>query len=42
MDAVPNHGTLKLGKDPHHLEQGLAAWGGGIQSLLVEVEVNAG
>ncbi len=42
MDAVSNHGTLKLSKDPHHLEQGFAGWGGGVQTLLVEVEVNAG
>src|SRR5262245_41633509 len=36
-----DHGTLKLGKDPKHLEHRLARRRGSVETLLVEEEVNA-
>ena len=36
-----DHGALKLGKDPKHLEHRLARRRGSVEALLVEEEVNA-
>jgi hypothetical protein len=37
---LPNHGALELGKNAHHLEHGSAAWGRGVQPLLMQVQIN--
>src|SRR5689334_20507787 len=39
IDALDNHGALELGEDATHLEHGPARRGGGIDSLLVQIQV---
>ena len=41
LHPVPDHRSLELCEDAHHLEEGAACWSGGVDGLLVEVEVNA-
>src|SRR5262249_56843460 len=40
VDAAHDHGPLELGKDAQHLEHGFARWRGGVDALLVQVEVD--
>ena len=40
-DPFLNHGTLKLGKDTHHLKHGLAGGCRRVEALLVQEQVNA-
>ena len=41
FDTLDNHRPLELGKDAHHLEHRLARWGAGVETLRMEVEINA-
>src|ERR1044072_1699703 len=41
LHPIPNHRSLELCEDAHHLEEGAACWSGGVDGLLVEVEVDA-
>ncbi len=41
VDTFADHGALELCEDPHHLEQGLSSWRGGIDPLTVQVQINA-
>jgi hypothetical protein len=39
-DPFLNHRALKLSKDAHHLEQGLAGWRGRIEALPMQEEID--
>ena len=39
-DPFLNHGTLEFGKYPEHLKHRLAGRSGGVETLLVKVEIN--
>jgi hypothetical protein len=41
LDALDNHGALELGKDAHHLKHRLTGWRASVDTLLMEVEINA-
>src|SRR5712671_1336191 len=41
FDALDNHRALELGKDAHHLKHRLSGWCAGVDTLLMEVEINA-
>ncbi len=41
VDPLSDHGALELCEDPHHLEQRLSAWCGGIYPLTVQVQIHA-
>ena len=40
LDPLLDHGPLELGEDAQHPEHGLAGWRGGVDALLVEVELD--
>jgi hypothetical protein len=40
LDPLDNHRALELGKDAHHLEHRLSGWCAGVDTLLVEVEID--
>jgi hypothetical protein len=41
LDALDNHCALELGKDAHHLKHGLTGWRAGVDTLLMEIEIDA-
>jgi hypothetical protein len=41
LDALDDHRALELGKDAEHLEHRLARWRAGIETLLMQVKVDA-
>jgi hypothetical protein len=41
LDRLPDHAALEFGKGSGDLEHQLAGWGGGIDALLIEIQVNA-
>jgi hypothetical protein len=40
--SIPDHRSLELREDAHHLEEGSASRRGRVDCLLVEIEVHAG
>ena len=40
-DTLADHFPLELGEDAHHLKQGLPARRGGVNALLVKIEIDA-
>ena len=39
LDALHNHAALKLCENSEHLKEQLAGWSGGVNALLVEIEI---
>jgi hypothetical protein len=40
-DPFLDHGALELGEHTHHLKHGFACRRGGVESLLVKIEVDS-
>jgi hypothetical protein len=41
LDPLDNHRALELGEDAQHLKHRLPGWRAGVDTLLMEVEVDA-
>jgi hypothetical protein len=41
LDPLDDNGALELGKDTHHLKHRLSDWRAGVDTLLVEVKIDA-
>lgn len=40
LDALNNNGALELGKDAEHLKHRPSRWGGGVEALLMQIQMN--
>ncbi len=41
LDPLDNHCALEFGKDAHHLKHRLSGWRAGVDTLLMEIEIDA-